>query len=172
MRLTDESTVITVEAEKVSATGAGRLRQCVNTEFVWARVQMAAVSKAVRSKSFNWINLLWVLCSMFCNQSEHICCFLANQKQDKSQSRLGLHAFSHAWRQQLHVSASSSNWFTRIFALVVIDQSEYLELIDILRQLPKKTTLFNNAKQYLFNPFIPNTDQLPVSLYLFYDKFR
>ena len=27
------------EAEKVSATGAGRLRECVNTEFVWARVQ-------------------------------------------------------------------------------------------------------------------------------------
>ena len=27
------------EAEKVSATGGGRLRKCVNTEFVWARVQ-------------------------------------------------------------------------------------------------------------------------------------
>ena len=27
------------EAEKVSATGAGRLRECVNTEFVWARIQ-------------------------------------------------------------------------------------------------------------------------------------
>ena len=27
------------EAEKVSVTGAGRLRKCVNTEFVRARVQ-------------------------------------------------------------------------------------------------------------------------------------
>ena len=27
------------EAEKVSATGAGRLRECVNAEFAWARVQ-------------------------------------------------------------------------------------------------------------------------------------
>ena len=34
------------EAEKVSATVAGRLREYVNTEFVWARVQTGFVKAA------------------------------------------------------------------------------------------------------------------------------
>ena len=46
---------------------------------------------------------------------------------NRARDLLTVHVFSRAWRQ-LHVYASSSDWFTRFSESVVIGQSDYLAL--------------------------------------------